>query len=593
MNPSSPPYARLALRIGVTGHRPNNLKSAKSGLLHRQIHAVLEYLRAATFQLHKKEHSGYRSDPPVLRVISPLAEGSDRLVAEVAKASAYEFELQCPLPFAIAEYESDFQADESRAEFRKLLSMATAVLELDGSHETTERRDQSYEAVGRMVLNQSDVVIAIWDGEKTDLRGGTSQIMDEASRLGIPLIWIDSKTPHAISLKLEQDEDWLDWKNGAARLFDKLENLLMQPPQPVPKESKKIKPDLRKAYFKEPRRRWKSVFLWKLFRDVMVFRLHVARVEPGSPARLPQAMHDQIESALGLHFAWADQLANYYADVYRSAFVFNYLMSACAVLFAFLGYVLHENQPAFNIAEVLIILAIIVVTLFGTKRRWHERWIDYRLLAEQLRQARFLMALGRVSVSVPRLPAHISYGDPRHSWMYWHLRALLREAGMITARFDARYLETVKDSLNENGIKAQIRYHEPNAERLEKVNHRLHHLGIILFLSAFIAAFLHFFIHEEEHRPVLTLITIVGPAFGAALAAIRSQGEFDRLTKRSQAMTAQLKRVSHQLDRLTLDDGDLSSLKLSEIAINGAQLMVDEVLDWRIVFQERPLDWPS
>jgi hypothetical protein len=58
-------------------------------------------------------------------------------------------------------------------------------------------------------------------------------------------------------------------------------------------------------------------------------------------------------------------------------------------------------------------------------------------------------------------------------------------------------------------------------------------------------------------------------------------------------MTSQLKRVSDQLDRLILQDGDLSSLKLSEIAVNGAQLMVDEVLDWRIFFQERPLDWPS
>src|SRR5258708_4882815 len=178
-NSTRPPRARLALRVGVTGHRPNKLQSAEGDLLGRRVRAVLEYLRETTFNLHGIQDSGYLSDPPVLRIISPLAEGADRLVAEVAIASDYGFELQCPLPFSRGAYESDFETAESRLQFRKLLGVANSILELDGSRETPERQNQSYEAVGRMVLSQSDVIIAIWDGEKSNLRGGTSQIIDE------------------------------------------------------------------------------------------------------------------------------------------------------------------------------------------------------------------------------------------------------------------------------------------------------------------------------------------------------------------------------------------------------------------------------
>ena len=69
----------------------------------------------------------------MLRVISPLAEGADRLVAK--EAIALGFELQCPLPFTREEYQRDFESAQSRQEFCALIALATAVLELDGSRE--------------------------------------------------------------------------------------------------------------------------------------------------------------------------------------------------------------------------------------------------------------------------------------------------------------------------------------------------------------------------------------------------------------------------------------------------------------------------
>jgi hypothetical protein len=267
-------------------------------------------------------------------------------------------------------------------------------------------------------------------------------------------------------------------------------------------------------------------------------------------------------------------------------------MSAFAVLFAFVGYAFHEQETihsVFPIVEVVIIISIILVTFLGIKRRWHERWIDYRLLAEYLRQAQFLMALGRASASVFRIPIHLSYGDPRSSWMYWYLQTIVRQSGIVRVKFDGNYLKAVASFLDES-IKDQINYHHGNAKVSQKINERLRNLGLGLFFLAFAAAVLHLFLPEEWLR-LLTTLTIVGPSFGAAAAAIRSQGEFERLTKSSRAMSSQLTSVCEKLH--SLHPNDLSSAKLTHLAIESAQLMVKDVINWRLVVEEKPLDLPA
>ena len=64
---------------------------------------------------------------------------------------------------------------------------------------------------------------------------------------------------------------------------------------------------------------------------------------------------------------------------------------------------------------------------------WHERWTEYRLLAELIRELRFLVPLGG-GKPLPRIPAHLAvYGDPARTWMYWYVRAIAREIGIPAA----------------------------------------------------------------------------------------------------------------------------------------------------------------
>ena len=72
-------------------------------------------------------------------VISSLAEGADRMLAEAGLAAG--FALEAVLPFSRAEYSRDFETPELQSAFEQLLARATAVFELDGA---AEERAQCY-----------------------------------------------------------------------------------------------------------------------------------------------------------------------------------------------------------------------------------------------------------------------------------------------------------------------------------------------------------------------------------------------------------------------------------------------------------------
>src|SRR5262245_34580357 len=186
--------------------------------------------------------------------------------------------------------------------------------------------------------------------------------------------------------------------------------------------------------------------------------------------------------------------------------------------------------------------------------------MQHRPVAELVRQLRCLAPLGG-GQPFPRLPPHLrSYGDPSETWMYWYVRGVQRATGLPSATIDAAYVGQCRRYL-ENLVAEQIDFHERNALRFANVDHRLHHVGIGLFVLTGLACLVHGLphlpefgllhgLHEHVAGPPLTFLGAVLPALGAAFAAIRNQGEFRRVTKRSRAMAARLRRVAQRLDEL-------------------------------------------
>lgn len=562
-----PPVPRLVVRVGVTGHRKGpELASAELRSVVRQ---TLQDIKTIAENLLERSKGFYAGNKPVLRVISPLAEGADRLVAE--EALELDYELQAPLPFPQSEYENDFGRGGSGGtipQFRALLQKATAVLELDGSRASEA---EAYEAVGRLMLRQCDVLIAVWDGTPERGTGGTGQIVREALSIEVPTIRIDAGLRQKRSLLdpaplRKEGRDIGPGEEEPAKLLEllyhRLEQLLLPP---AGKEAEAA----RRFHSETKPRKWEVA------------------AEP------PELLRQEGDRSLRSAFEWADNLANRYARAYRLSSKWTYLLGAFAVLFAYLGSLQEQKPTAQTVLlslEITTLVVIGIVTLLGRRRYWHERWLDNRHLAESLRMMRLLALIGRVTSSF-QVPAHLGIGDPRKTWFHWYLRALVREAGLTRSRLEGRFLSAFRDLLQQ-GLAGQVHYHEKTAQKSHRRHELLHIAAQSSFFVAALACILHFtrLHHFSSLVFLMNLGAIVLPAFGGALGAILHHSEMERIARRSHALEARLRQLNKELDSF---GETVSSQDLARIAETFSDISLAELADWRFLLLDRPLTLPA
>lgn len=198
---SSPSNELDGFQIGVVGHRHDRLINADLGELKSILNIILKDIKNEFLSLHMSKGHLLKSCAPALIAISPLAEGADRLFAE--QALDLEFELCCVMPFTQTEFENDFSPDnalehDSLSRFHDLLKRAEKIakltrIELEGKR---ENEATAYGAAGDFIIHQSNVLIAVWDGEYKGLAGGTEETFKKALNKGVPVIWIDANAPH-------------------------------------------------------------------------------------------------------------------------------------------------------------------------------------------------------------------------------------------------------------------------------------------------------------------------------------------------------------------------------------------------------------
>lgn len=597
-----PEPARLTVRLGVTGHRRDDLVGAVEDELRAAVSAVLEEVSSAAAAIHVEAGALYDCKLPLLRVISPLAEGADTLVAEEALRLGYE--LQAVLPFPREACIEDFADQDSVALFDSLLEQSAALLELDGPT-GEELRVEAYYAVGQEVLRQSDVLVVIWDGRSAKGIGGTGQIVGEAADLELPTLWINSTPPHQIYLR-EADGEGKIVLSDLHLLSVRLRSSLLLPAERDPDHQANAgagTSELRRAqrYLREKRPRWTLSIFFDLFHHLWAWNWKPLQIRlpdlrqsgarswpPGwrTLAALRPEIANRLEQDYLQHFHWADALAMFYAGRYRSAFVLVYLLGALAVLVAFLG--VHSGYHPWFVVEVALILSILGITYLGRRQCWHERWLDYRLLAENLRQIQVLDLVGRVPSSF-KVPAKMEVGDPRRSWFNWYFRSLVRQAGMVSTRLDHPYLARYRQVLDES-IQTQMVYHDTNCRTHHAVHRRAHLVVQGLFYLAFVVALVHVGPVEMVGLPrvFLDVLVVALPGFGGALGAILLHGEFDRVAARSRALRPRLEQLKADLTR-----AGTTSRELGRIAEGFADLALAELMDWRFVFLEKNLVLPS
>jgi hypothetical protein len=126
-----------------------------------------------------------REVEPPLNAVTSLAAGADQLVAaELLRAGG---RLHVILPSR--DYEQTFAAGEDLACFRSLLKAAVAVTRLDYA----EPSEEAFLAAGKSVVDNCEVLVAVWDGKPARGLGGTADVVRYARETGkaVSIVWPD------------------------------------------------------------------------------------------------------------------------------------------------------------------------------------------------------------------------------------------------------------------------------------------------------------------------------------------------------------------------------------------------------------------
>lgn len=619
---------KLALRVGITGHRFDKIDQASASMLEAKAEAILRCLVDATLDVQREannrgEYSAYRQAArPDLRFATPLAEGADQFTARAAERLG--FTLDVMLPFPVDRTEADF--DEIALEgFRKLMKSPALGSKIELELEPGATDAMAYDAVGRLVLAHSDVLLTLWDRQPAAGLGGTAEIVAEAQQRGLIVVLLSPEGQMQLwtvpddAVDPLADGEWQDLEVGTDgtcdfALADRLRKMLA-PPTDDDGDSGESSHDRLVAFYDEPERKGSTFFGYNLLRylfsgrrpfrkwvdydlakerDTAWMQSRYAAQEIGGPE-----LTETLDSQLRERWIRADNAANHYGHAYRTAYIHNFTLAAVAVLTGLLAIFLWDNltvKAIFVMAELGVIALIFRMTARARSGDWQTRLLDYRAVAEALRPARLFLLMG----SATGRAAPAAEATPGKAWVSWYVRAVLRSIPPPSGRLGTNCLAQTLDVAMKEEIDGQIAYHDGNAKQLAHLDHELHvwadRLLILtaiagcVFLLGYLAYAADLFSDDAAKgfkyvvKPAVTVLGGALPAFGAALFAIRSLGDY-RAAARQSARTAQnLRALQKAFERQTKEPRRAETRAL--LARLG-RTMTEDVRYWGSIFSER------
>jgi hypothetical protein len=600
----------LAFRVGVTGTR--KICPDAEGAVRAEISQVLELISgeigklAASQTVYVQQPDGGRIGH--LRLVSPLAAGSDRLAAQEALKAGYA--LYAPLPFSQSEYEKDFP--DSVEEFRTLLSSAD-VLALDG---TREFASESYREVGRFVVRNCDLLVAVWDGQSERGPGGTAEIVRFAANLRVPVWWIDpygQSVPRFVDdpQKLRAPRANDAGTAGRDDLIRHIERTIVPPkiagaerPGAFGRLAHILSHALRgdaspfDEYLNETGLHTSGI--WRAYSVVMNALIPRAT---SVPAIKSSCIAPPSENHWWLgYFQRADRLSEAYGDRYRSSYV---LIAALAVIVA--ASAIGDLLPRFEIlaaaTETVAMAAIAALVLANYYYRWHERWISYRLLAELFRKQAMLWTIGRSLPTQEILRSALTSddfedGEPsklsRDAWIAWYFAAVARSAPPLTGPFGVKK-EGAAASANAL-IKEQIQYHRWRVVSSKAAASSMERAGQFFLFVAAIVGFLKivFWVTHRVGTPAEWLKTLgyFLSALSASFVALRAYSELPLLAQQSSRMIKVLKSAESELAAIDVDE-PAGSWELGHTMNSLALSMMQDVTGWMQLFRLKSLEAPD
>lgn len=553
-----PAAPRTALVVGVTSHR--DLAPGQLPELRRRLKDVFSALRDRFPELQ-------------LVVLSPLAEGGDRLVAEAGLAAGARLIVPLPLPAQV--YAQDFPTAQSRAQFEYLLEQAEVVAlplpdgedGIEALHVRGALRDRQYLLAGLYVASHCHVLFALWDGSDAGGTGGTAQIV--RYYLGGPLPGARRASDNLRQM-LSGDDDSLVLHLPVQRASARATEAFDAQPRWLTSAGQRplasgMPPDYR-----------------RIFERMQVFerdRLkHVAQVACPAPARDPAQAEAQVVDAMAVAYQRRTTAAM------RAIHGLAALMGLAFLLYSDLG------APDWMLWVFLAFFVVgLAIAVLARRRDWHRKYIDYRALAEGLRVQAFWRRAGLSMTGDPEF-AHDNFMQKQDVELGW-IRNVMRQVGLLPLpRIDdpQRALdEVVEDWVGQPGQSGQLAYYERKAALRARYHLRTQALGAAcLWAGIGISLFLALFHGGLEDAARNLLVTTMGAL--SLVAAVREAYAYRKADKELVKQYRFMHRI-YRNARAALDAaGGMKERREILRALGEAAL--EEHAEWALMHRDRPIE---
>ncbi|MBC7522739.1 MAG: hypothetical protein H7268_16805 [Sandarakinorhabdus sp.] len=665
---TAPPPPPIRLSIGVTGHRGTNPAfAANRDAIEAALHNLFGIIDTTVANAPVPAGEG-RAAPT--RLHSLLVDGLDQVAARQGLDRGWE--IVAPLPFgrrlntvinarphdgvearqllrgetasnpATQAAASDIAALTDRARVFELADRDDAIAALflarrDAPADMACAQAYSFAASERVALaaevmiEQSDLIIGVWDGGSTSFIGGTGHTIALALDRGAPVLWVDARAPARVRL-LRAPETLaaimagaVAENDGEGELVALVQDVLKPTPGSKSHDHQKHLEGL--AALDTEQWRPRSSRFWHGYRRIEAlfgaddnrgrFRSLVqtyetpdeiadgsAAAQMAAAAALPGQDMDfigHIRTDVLRRFAWADGISARLSDTYRGGMILNFLFSSLAIVggIAYLPFATMDDKWAFAVFELALLAAILVITFVGQAMRWHGRWFETRRVAEYLRHAPILLVLG-VARPAGRWPrgAHTS-------WPEYYARHALRDAGLPRVTVTADYISGALSGLLLPHVTSQRDYHRAKAHRLETAHHRLDKLSEAMFTLAVVSVSCYLALKlagqmglispEIAHSlsKTFTFFGVLLPTFGGAISGIRFFGDFERFSAISEVTAEKLDAVARRLELLlAAPAGAIDHARAAELAHATDDIVIGEIESWQAVFGGKHITVP-
>jgi hypothetical protein len=552
-----------ALVIGVTGHR--KLQDAELPSLTSQVRGFFLDLAARYPEL------------PLL-LLSPLAEGADALVADVALELGIR--VVAPLPLPIELYRGDFGSAESLARFERQAERAQ-VLQLppnDGGAEGSTAlpgpaRDRQYAEAGIFVSRHCHVLLALWDGAAPDSEGGTAHVVRFHLHGDLPT-HLRQRRASLSQLGIVEDA-----------LVRHLPTARAGAPAPMSTSSRWLTAQGGPA----PGDELPAAFD-RMFRSQAEFNADVAKyAEPIAEEAAVLRHAGNADCPVHRLFVAADWLARTYQRRVTRVLRATYAIAA-ATGAAFILYAHVHSQDAMIYFYLLLFAAGVGLATLARRRAWHRKYLDYRALAEGLRVQSYWRRAQVVNLRHPAFSneSFMQEQDLELGWIRNVLRAASLEGLLVPTKGDAEAVdEVIHEWIGTPASDGQLRYFTVTGARRERQHRRAElwattSLAVGIGISVVLALFAHRWGYEIKTVLVVAMgLLSVAAGVHEAYAHKKADKELVKQYRFMQRIYAGARR---RLD-ITPDAADRRGI----LRVLGEAALAEHA-EWTLMHRERPLE---